>query len=281
MIFDDYKLSSSLQETKSSDLPTIIPDRYEMKYTIPFEMIDPIAGFIAPYCSFDNYSASSPDNFYIVNSLYFDSPEFYFLRQRLERAPNRFNMRIRSYGASPVPPFFAEIKQKAGAFIRKYRFKLEDLNVEETIRQASNCEESKKSNNRLELFKSAVLTYDAEPKVLVQYRRLAFVSNCDDYARVTFDIDLKYQKENSWVPLPEKDTLCNCDLQSAFDPGCCVVLELKCEPQVPLWMVDLVHTFRLKKRGFSKYSNCLRPILGEYNVASNLLRKTFLKYDNI
>jgi hypothetical protein len=241
-------------------------------------MIDPIAGFIAPYCSFDNHSALSPDNFYVVNSLYFDSPNFYFLRQRLERVQNRFNMRIRSYGTEPILPFFAEIKQRTGTFIRKYRFKLEKNNVEEIIRQASTIDQSKHTNNNLELFKSAVLTYDAQPKVLVQYRRLAFVSNCDDYARVTFDIDLKYQRENSWLPLPKKDSLCNCDLQTSFDSGCSVILELKCEPQVPLWMIDLVHTFRLKKRGFSKYSNCLRPILGQYNPDSNLLRETFLNY---
>lgn len=243
-------------------------------------MIDPIAGFIAPYCSFDGYSAKSPDHFYIVNSLYFDSPKFFFLRQRLERAPNRFNMRIRSYGDSPVLPFFAEIKHRTGNFIRKYRAKLDSLDIEKIIRYPTECAETDKKNSNLELFKSAVLTYDAQPKVLVQYRRLAFVSNCDNYARVTFDIDLKYQKGDTWVPLPKKDVLSNCDLETAFDPGCCVILELKCEPQVPLWMIDLVHTFRLRKRGFSKYSNCLRPILGTYYPECNLLRETSLNYDN-
>jgi hypothetical protein len=58
-------------------------DRFEYKYTIPIQMVEPIIQFILPYCSYDKYSALSPDKYYKINSLYFDTPDFLFLRKRM------------------------------------------------------------------------------------------------------------------------------------------------------------------------------------------------------
>ena len=50
-------------------------DRFESKYTIPIQLVEPIIQFILPYCSYDKYSALSPDKYYKINSLYFDTPD--------------------------------------------------------------------------------------------------------------------------------------------------------------------------------------------------------------
>jgi hypothetical protein len=71
---------------------------------------------------------------------------------------------------------------------------------------------------------------------------------------------------SGYLPVPHESAMICCDSQTRFDPGCSVVLELKCYTSfVPLWMVDLIRAFQLKRRGFSKYATCLQPCVSRYN----------------
>jgi hypothetical protein len=246
----------------------VIPDRYEVKYTVPLFLIEPMVRAVRRYCAYDKYSAAAPDRFYTVNSLYLDTPSYYFLRQRLAKAENRFNMRIRCYGDSPQPPFFLEIKQRRGDVVRKLRgvgctADLEALADPATVPAAAAG--GGKPDLKRELFFRIAHQYNVQPVVLVQYRRQAFVSECDDYARVTFDLDLRSASRHRFDPMPREAEMVPCDTETSFDPGCSVVLELKCPAaQTPVWMLDLVKEFQLKRRGFSKYSNCARHVFGRY-----------------
>ena len=94
-------MQPTIPETTPSTYDPITPpvlDRYELKYTIPVDLVDPISRFIRPYCEPDRYSAMCHDGFYTINSLYFDTPRYLFLRTRLTNADSRFNMRVRTYG---------------------------------------------------------------------------------------------------------------------------------------------------------------------------------------
>lgn len=248
-------------KNKQSAIPPVL-ERYEAKYTIPLEMVDDISRFIAPYCSMDAYSEKSHDLYYTINSLYFDTPDFQLLRLRLQKADNRFNMRVRTYGDDPVLPWFLEIKHKRGDIMRKYRAKLHSehlemmLNTPEMLRHHAKNEKEEK--NRL-LFYRLVQTYNAEPKVLIQYRRKAYISDTEEYARVTFDKELRSMQQSAYIPLPDNDRLQPCDVETVFDTNTSVILELKCYTSfVPLWMIDLIKKFQLNRRGFSKYMAGLR-----------------------
>ncbi len=255
------------KKQKQEGIPPVL-ERYESKYTIPLSMVDEISRFVEPYCSLDAYSEKSPDLYYIINSLYFDTPAYLFLKLRLRKADNRFNIRIRTYGESPAFPWFLEIKHKRGDIMRKYRAKIMSGNIEEMLenpellrRQVKNEKEEK---NRL-LFQRLVHTYNAAPKVLIQYKRKAYISDCDEYARVTFDIKMQSMKQTGFDPLPHPEILQPCDVQTNFDPGTCVILELKCYTSfVPLWMVDCIRTFQLQRRGFSKYMAGLRQVASQH-----------------
>ncbi|MCP4122540.1 MAG: VTC domain-containing protein, partial [Bacteroidetes bacterium] len=83
----------------------------------------------------------------------------------------------------------------------------------------------------------------------------------DDYARVTFDSDLRFRHETEYNLDAPEDEMISCDPETAFDPGCSVILELKCyTSHVPLWMIDMIRYFNLVRRGFSKYGT------GVFNV---------------
>ncbi|MBT3233863.1 MAG: polyphosphate polymerase domain-containing protein [Calditrichaeota bacterium] len=247
-------------------LPPLI-ERFEMKFTIPFSMIKPISEFASVYCSLDKYSQRSENTYYKVNNLYFDTPEYLLLRMRMMGVQNRFNLRVRSYGDDVGMPYFLEIKQKTGQIVRKYRAKVIDPNwfnvyTEPGFESTGESEDPLEVRNRT-LFERLVYSYNASPKVLTQYIRKAWVSDVDDYGRVTFDRELMYKPEREYNLVPDDDLMLACDPETVFDPDCSVVLELKCYSAfVPLWMIDLIRYFDLQRRSFSKYMTGVREVLG-------------------
>jgi len=239
-------------------------ERYEKKYLIHPSLIEPISNYVSIYCSLDEYSIKSDDGFYQVNNLYFDSPQYTFLQNRIYETENRFNMRIRSYGGNPVPPYFCEIKQKRYEYVRKYRGKLLMDNWKEYLIDPDFKGQNKVSKN-VQLFQRLLHSYNATPKVITNYRRKAYFSNYEEYARVTFDIDLKYMEQLDYHLNPVPELMTQYDHEINFDRGASVILELKCyTSHVPIWMVDLVRHFDLMQAGFSKYATGVIEVLELY-----------------
>ncbi|BCS95257.1 hypothetical protein DSLASN_08890 [Desulfoluna limicola] len=264
-----------MRHHRRKTIPSLL-ERYELKYLIPVEMIGPISDFASVYCSLDHYSTCSDTGFYRVNSLYLDSPDYLFLRMRLEGVQNRFNMRVRSYGDDPDVPYFLELKQKTGGVVRKYRAAETDKEWYRVYTEpgfiAKGEGDGENALNK-QRFERMVYTYDAAPKILTQYLRKAWVSNVDDYARVTFDTDLKFRPQTTYQPVPGRGWMVSCDHTLAFDPGCSVILELKCyTSRVPLWMIDLIRFFHLQRRSFSKYLTGASELMGlhRYDSASRV-----------
>lgn len=237
---------------KSSPL---VFDRYELKYLIPLSMVDEISRHIEAYCELDPYSVASPDHYYHVNSLYLDTPNYLFLRRKLAGISDRFNMRIRGYGTDV---FFLEMKIKSKGFVKKRRVYCKG----DIMAALGDPEEGLGiSTGNKGLFINAFHSYNVEPKVLTQYKRKAYFSKYDDYARITFDRDLKYAEERDFTTTPNPKLMNNYDSETIFADGTCVVLELKCPQLVPLWFLDIITKFDLKRTGFSKYSSSVMALL--------------------
>jgi len=245
--------------SKKSKLPLTI-DRHELKYTIPVSYIEPISQFVLAYCDLDYYSEITPDNFYLVNSLYFDTRGMEFLKQRLWGKDGRFNMRARYYGDNAEPPYFLEVKQKRGTTGRKFRCTIEKEDWPRILRDPSydiSSEKISKNNNNKSLFLQLATNYAIEPKIFTQYRRKAFISTVDEYARVTMDICMKYRLQDDYNLIPDVH-LINYDHENIYANNsvneASVILELKCHiGRVPMWMIDLISYFELKQQEFSKY----------------------------
>ncbi|SLM31696.1 conserved hypothetical protein [Desulfamplus magnetovallimortis] len=97
--------NSPMKNSSQQEMPSLL-ERHELKYLIPASLVDPISDFVSIYCSKDNYSDKTEDGLYDVYSLYFDSPDYLFLRNRMEGSENRFNMRIRTYDIQSGLPCF-------------------------------------------------------------------------------------------------------------------------------------------------------------------------------
>lgn len=248
--------------------PLPVLERYELKYTVPRDMIPAISAFVEPYCALDYHSSISSDGFYQVNSLYFDSPEFVLLRNRLGGVHDRFNMRVRTYGADPKPPWFLEVKRKVGDIIRKYRGRVLPGDLAHILDIGTDLKTvlaSPGDASNAALFRRLAHAYGTAPVVMTSYQRKAYFSQCDDYARVTFDVGMVYSARDRYDPLPDAEGFAPTDLETIYDEGTDVVLELKCYAKnVPLWMVDLVRRFELRRRGFSKFSAGMAQVFRKY-----------------
>jgi hypothetical protein len=252
---------------KAPDGPPTL-ERYEMKYVVPASLIGPISAFAEAYCALDGHSAQAEGGFYQVNSLYLDSPGFEFLRMRTGGSPDRFNLRVRSYGALPRPPYFLEVKRKQGDIIRKYRALALDPDLERMLDPALDIAPFLAGPGDIgsaDLFRRLAFAYGAVPVVMTGYRRKAYVSHCDEYARLTFDIGLRYRAESGYRPFAVEEGMAPSDPETLFDERAGAILELKCFAKtVPLWMVDLVRAFGLQRRGFSKYAAGMEKAFGSY-----------------
>jgi SPX domain protein involved in polyphosphate accumulation len=229
-------------------------ERYELKYHIPLAMVDEISAYIEPFCELDHFSKISPDKYYAINNLYLDTPDYLFFRRSIEGIEGRFNMRIRNYGDEINPLYFLEIKKKNGGFVKKTRAKIYDLKWFEDLSHFTmpNTQNEFVKNDFAYDFAYNVLSYGAAPVVFTQYRRKAYFSHIDDYARVTFDKDMRFIPRDHYGFERSKD-MKYYDYPEYFEPETHVVLELKCEARVPFWIIDLIRHFNLERSGFSKF----------------------------
>lgn len=241
-------------------LPPVL-ERHELKYAVPANYIEPITDFLLIYCDLDYYSEIAENHFYQVNSLYFDTRDHEFLRNRLYGKDGRFNMRARCYGDGGQAPYFLEIKRKYGFTGVKYRSVLSEDEWPSMLTDAGyrvpNTDTTEQRLNK-ETFLRVALSYAIEPKILTQYKRRAFVSVVDRYARATMDTNMRYKRQEICSFFTDK-SMTNYDNETIYANNCSgdgtVILELKCNiGEVPTWMLDLISTFQLKQQGFSKYA---------------------------
>ncbi len=247
-----------------SPVSPLLLQRYELKYLIPLHMVDEISKFVEGHCVMDYYSEIAPQNSYVINSLYFDTFTNHLLRMKLAGLDGTYSLRVRSYGYEPQLPIFTEVKYKKNDFSNKMRAKIDIEDWAEMLQNGlAPFDMDPKSRSFLEQFIYLMHKDGAYPRVLTQYRRKAYLSEIDVYARVTFDRDLRYQISDGIYNIhPDEKQMCHYDLDEIYEhPERPVILELKCEKQIPLWMKQLIQRFDLTRRGFSKYGSSIFEIL--------------------
>lgn len=243
-------------------------ERYELKYHIPEELIEPISQYAQTYCVLDPYSDRSEDKFYGVNNLYLDTPNFLFLERRKHKMDGRFNLRIRSYGDDPIYPYFFEVKFKSRGFIKKKRAKVygDDWANELMGIVDPNFEGHGVNTDYKNTFIRLVQSYNAAPKVFTQYKRKAYLSVYDDYARVTFDKQLRYTRRDHYDLSPIEEVMSGYDFETNYNVDSNIILELKCTSRMPMWMLDLISYFNLERTSFSKYMAGVNEVIPDYYV---------------
>jgi hypothetical protein len=229
--------------------------RYEFKYAVPADMVEPIGAFIHPYCEMDMYAAREPERFYTITSLYLDSPglETYWAKQ--SDARDRFKMRIRTYGRAADGPVRFEIKRRINEVSRKTSVPVPPGGWAGLVmRDRAGLRLTEAERSGLRDFQRLAAQLSAAPKMLIRYERRAFVSRIDRYVRISFDKRMRCQTAREFDLGGDAARWRHIDdFGSLDDADCRVILELKFMTSAPVWLTDLVRRFGLFRRGYSKY----------------------------
>ena len=230
----------------------VLPERREFKYLVPTRRIDAIRKAASGACDPDCFAG--PDGTYRIRSLYLDTDDLRLFKANEREAPDRFKARIRSYPASPMAPVFFEVKRRTLDIIRKARAPVPTHTWRNYLHLTGSRLEDPTLNAQLERFQTLQWMHDLRPKVLVEYRREAYASRIEDYARVTIDSQICCQRANGYdlSAQPNQWRFVDHRWQTLTAEPVCVV-ELKFANAPPRWMVELVRSLELTRYAFSKY----------------------------
>ena len=228
-------------------------NRFELKYLVTLKQAEQLKSALRVYLVPDNNG--SGNGRYTLSSLYYDSPDFRCYRENLDGIKFRRKLRIRRYEKDGVltedTPVFLEIKQRVDRVTQKRRAVLpygEALRLC-SDRQMPDYEPSDRAT--VEEIYVFLWQYNLRPASIVRYDRQAFVGT--DYnpgLRVTFDTSLSFQGHQ--LHLHEEP--CGLPMLHANS----VVMEVKVNERIPIWMTQLIAAHNLRLVGISKYCRSIQ-----------------------
>ena len=228
--------------------------RFELKYTITESLAQEIRDYIKNYFSLDKYVAPGKDG-YIVNSLYFDTPDFRFYYDTKNRKVTRYKPRARYYGVKAKDFIWTEIKFRNYSAVWKNRRKISIATWNELTSPQESEQKKPILKQGLDSFEEMIYWYDAHPAIHVRYFREPYVTDLENYGRVTFDRNLAYRNidRNMDLAYNEEDMIYYDDPVTSRHYESPVILEIKVETLVPFWAINIIKKFELMQRPFSKY----------------------------
>lgn len=234
---------------------TLRIERREYKYLVDEATIDRLRDLIRPFCVLDPYADAAPDHQYTIESLYLDSPNLATYQANFHELLDRYKLRVRRYPDAPQSPYFLEVKRRVHEVQIKSRAMVgpdwADI-VSDPWVAAARAQQT----SNVERFVTRVHAIGARPTIIVRYRREAWMSVVDDYARVTFDREIRghmadperwsFASDGAWRGVDDP-------MSQRRHERRLTLLEMKFTTRVPTWMVGIVETLGLWRESFSKY----------------------------
>lgn len=219
--------------------------RKEQKYLITLEQYEALTKRIAPYMRPDKFGDAGR---YTVTSLYFESADNKIYYETKNKLKYRQKLRLRVYNDADLnSTAFFEVKQKHKKVVNKRRMLLP---LSEAYRYLHAMDEDltkyETSNHQvlreIDYFRKL---YDLEPGMVVSYDRHALHGINDAELRMTFDFNLRCRNDDLQLE--------NGPYGDLFIDENLVVLEVKVNDSVPLWLTRILQELNCEQRSASKY----------------------------
>lgn len=230
--------------------------RKEQKYLITRRQYEELVEQIGPRMRNDK---NGMEGRYSVTSLYFDSPDKSIYFETKNKLKYRQKLRLRVYDDADLnSTAFFEVKQKHKKVVNKRRMLLP---LGEAYRYIQG--ESKEDLSDIDTSNPQVMKeidyfrkyYNLKPEMVVSYSRHALHGVTDPELRITFDFDLRCRKDDLHIehgPHGEH-----------FIDSTLVVLEVKVDHAVPLWLTRLLQNVNCEQRSASKFCTSMELLSGE------------------
>lgn len=235
-------------------------DRIEKKYLIDTATKRKILTVIKGRMEKDKYFKSE------IFNIYFDTENFDLIIKSIENPDFKEKFRARGYGG--YNKVFLEIKTKMKStgyrighkrrVLLTHKDFLKFLNRENTATELV----SKNSNDRTELQIAKEIDYllsrlNLKPQILVYYNRESYIGK--NNLRITFDEKLKYRDKDLKIAKKASDKLYFKDEKN-------IIMEVKMQGVMPLWLVDTLSKNKVYPVRFSKIGKIYELTRKEKNV---------------
>lgn len=220
-------------------------ERVEMKYLLSAEQYSAVKEAIKPYMSVDEYGLTT------ICNLYFDTDNFDIIRHSIESTEYKEKLRLRSYGIpNENSTVYLEIKKKYDGIVYKRRI---DLCYDEAIEYIEKGIEPRNKNQIFHEIEYFMDFYKPTPKLFLAYDRIAMYSDEDSSLRITFDHNIRSRQNELSLIQGDSGTF-------LFDDGS-VIMEIKANDAVPIWLAEMLSEHKLYKTSFSKYGQIYKNSL--------------------
>lgn len=234
--------------------------RREQKYLITKKQYKELFIRVSSYMRPDK---NGNDGRYTVSSLYFESPKNTIYFETKNKLKYRQKLRLRTYDETDEDSTaFFEIKQKHKKVVNKRRLlmSLQEANRYLQADLSDPLSQYKTTNaqvmKEIHYFRQL---YELYPEMVVSYDRHALHGVEDDQLRMTFDFDLRARSEDLFLEHGSYGDY-------FIDPNL-VVLEVKVNDAVPLWLARILQDLNCEQRSASKFctsSEMLNQEIGNY-----------------
>jgi len=223
-------------------------NRFELKYLLTLKQAEQFKSALRAYLVPDEHGQDNGR--YALTSLYYDSPDLRCYWEKEYGLRFRRKLRMRRYETgeplTEETPIFLEIKQRIDRVTQKRRAVLSYGDALRLCndRQLPNCESEDRAV--IEEIYVFLWQYNLRPVSIVRYDRQAFIGTKYDIGlRVTFDTELSFQSHR--LHLHEEPS------SLPMLPGDQVVMEIKVNERMPIWLTELIADHNLKMVRVSKY----------------------------
>lgn len=230
----------------------VIFKRVEKKYKITEEAYGQLLTLISDRLIPDKYGKST------ICSLYLDTPDFRLIRNSIEAIAYKEKLRFRSYGLPERDrPVFFELKKKYKGTVYKRRV---SMTYEEAKKYIYEGIKPFDSQIMRELDYAMTLYGRPKPAAMILYEREAFFVKDLPALRLTFDRNVRYRFSDL---TPEGG-----DGGTRLLPDGFVLLEVKTDGAMPVWLSRALDTCHIYPTKFSKYGKsyleCLQNKKGDH-----------------
>lgn len=210
--------------------------RYEKKYLLDEKQYSSMKEKLKGYIEDDVYKE------YNLMSIYYDNDNYELIRRSIEKPKYKEKLRIRTYNPPKDDDYVqVELKKKYDGIVYKRRTKAKYKEVMDDIYNAQFKDEQ--IGKEIKYF----LDYygKLKPKIYIACNRKSYIGKEDKTLRITFDEKMEYRFKDLSLNKNEKD-------ESIRDG---IIMEIKVNGNMPLWLTKILDEVKVYSRGFSKVGN--------------------------
>ena len=221
--------------------------RIEKKYLLTLEQHAAFMALIGDMIIPDDHGKST------IQSLYLDTPDFRLIRASIDakgykESVYKEKLRLRSYGVpTDDSKVFLEIKKKYKGVVYKRRV---SMRMAEAVHYFETGEKPKDSQIMREIDYAMHYYGQPKPAALLCYEREAYYVKDLPTHRITFDTGVRYRDFSLDLRLGNKGEV--------IQPPNTVLMEIKTDGAMPLWLSAALNQCKIYPATFSKYGTAYR-----------------------